>query len=34
MTNEDNLKSELDRLRSENEALKKTHSRGRELKNQ
>lgn len=32
MTNEDNLKVELDRLRSENEALKRTLSRGLSLK--
>jgi len=32
MTNEDNLKVELERLRSENEALKRTLSRGLSIK--
>jgi hypothetical protein len=32
MTNEENLKVELDRLKSENEALKRTLSRGLSLK--
>ena len=32
MTNEENLKVELDRLRSENEALKRTLSKGLSLK--
>lgn len=32
MTNQDDMKAELDRLRAENEALKKTTSRGLSMK--